>query len=177
MPWTNDKVKDALQLRYEQDELGALGMLGLPGSVSCAIFVEVGLTRSVVRAALAELEGCRAHQTALCGILCATRFKYGEEGELLPTTCGKCSAEDGFEHLVACVGLVLPEPSLGPTPTVAFPVKLAESAHQVHAGIPIPRRRATQREVELEMSRIDTSKQPSEPVEISLSGELSDGAH
>ena len=125
VPLMSDEIGELIRIGYEADELCAMRMMGERGSVSCGLYTRMGLTRDVVREAFAELSDCRARQVVLASIICATRFKYFEDGGPLRTTCGKCGEEDGFDHLLACERLAVPRPVKDPEPTAAFLVELA----------------------------------------------------
>ena len=138
IPLTADELKNEIKIRYETDELKAVQMLKGEASKASAIVLELGLTRDIVRQALARLEHDRAKQVVLCSILCATRFKYYEGGDLLNTSCAKCGKEDNFKHLLKCADLTAPAPRKNPEETINFLVELASRAQQIHNGIPIP---------------------------------------
>ena len=84
VPLTKDEVQEAIKVRYEKDELWVIRAMGQRSTRSAEIvFAQLGLTRDVIRQALEELAAIRAHQVALCNVLCATRFKlYSAEGLL-----------------------------------------------------------------------------------------------
>ena len=107
-----------------------------------------GLTRDIIKEAMANLADRRAWQVTQGGIACPTRLKFFEGGGLRRTRCGRCGAEDSFQRLLHCTGLILPEPSSGSEATVAFLVDLAHRASAIHKGIPIRRRPSEAEEIE-----------------------------
>ena len=144
IPLTNEEVQELVRIRYESDELAAIRMLRECQSVSSGIYLRLGLTRVVISETLKELAECekaRETQVVLCGIICATRFKFYEEGDLLATECKKCGEEDSFDHLLGCAQMPpVPIPGDDMEPTVQFLVELAKKARGINAGLPVPRR-------------------------------------
>ena len=61
-------------------------------------------------------------------IVCATRFKYYEAGDVLATSCKGCGEEASFRHLVKCANMTVPCPSTKLAPIVDFLVDLAKKA-------------------------------------------------
>ena len=137
---TSDELKNAIKIRYEIDELCALKLLRGEASQSTEIILTLGLTREIIRQALSRLEHDRAKQVVLSSILCATRFKYYESGELLATSCARCGEEDSFTHLLHCAGMRAPAPKTDPEEIIEFLTILTHRAHEINAGLPIPRR-------------------------------------
>ena len=140
LPLTTDEISELVRVRYEADELVAIGLLSRKASMAAGLYIGLGLTRHIVREASDALAGSRVQQVVLCGILCATRFKYFEGSGLLPPTCQKCGAQDSFVHLVGCVEMRPPAPSPEPEPMIEFLAELARRATRIHAGVPVPRR-------------------------------------
>ena len=68
IPLTKDEVKEAGRIWYESGELAGIGMLGVRGSVSAMGYLKLGLTRDILREALAKTGGSRILQTTLCRI-------------------------------------------------------------------------------------------------------------
>ena len=91
---TTEELKVAIRMRYESDELTAIRLLRFQESAFCATYIFLGLPRHVIREALSALACSRAQQVASRGTLCATRFKFSEDGGPLPTTRVKCGAKD-----------------------------------------------------------------------------------
>ena len=151
VPLTSGELHEKVRIRYESDELMLVGRMGRQVSVTCALYTRLGLTRDVIRRALAELSECRMQQVVLCSILCCTRFKYFEGRLLYPTVCQKCGGEDSFDHLTECVGLRPATPTEDPDPTVAFLAELARRAHAIHSGLPVPTREVTEGDLVLSM--------------------------
>ena len=172
---TTDKIGENIKIKYETDELNALRMMGRRGSVSATLYLRIGLTRGIIREAMTNLTSRRARQVALGGIICATRFKYFERAGLLKTTCGKCGAEDNFQHLLSCADLTFPEPSGDSEPTVAFLVDLAHRACAIHEGIPIPRRPKESEEIELSFTSSAREQGANEEAELSFTASESGG--
>ena len=137
---TSDEVKEAIQIRYAIDEGRAINMLRGQFSAASEVIMRLGLTREIIRQALERCDNDRARQVALCSIVCTTRFKYYEGRDLFATTCLKCGMRDSFEHLAACVGLVVPEPSGDPEDMLVFLTELARRALQINPGLPVPYR-------------------------------------
>ena len=54
------------------------------------------------------------------------------------TVCCKCGAADGFEHLLKCAGLAIPDRTGYPEPTIAFLIELARAAYVINPGVPEP---------------------------------------
>ena len=107
-------------------------------SVSGEIFQRIGLTRCIIERTLAELTHSRKEQTALCNIICATRFKYAQDGKLYPTVCRRRGRQETFQHMVKCANLKVPVPTEDPDPTIAFLKELAKSACKQGTARPIP---------------------------------------
>ena len=82
VPLPVEEVREHIKSRYEADELDAIRMLRNCASASSGIFLHLVLARAVVREALKELADDRVTQVVLCGVVCATRFKYYGKGRL-----------------------------------------------------------------------------------------------
>ena len=108
----------------------------------------LGLTRDLIRQTLDRLEHNRALQVTLSSILCTTRFKYYESGELLKTSCMRSGGEDSFQHMVGCVGLSAPLPTFDSDNIIDFLVDLTVRAHSMNPGLPKPRRDAQQSQLD-----------------------------
>ena len=80
IPLARNEVCNLIRLKQEEDELKVIKILECAHSVSGGIFQKIGLTRDIIKKALAELSRNRKEQTMLCSIICATRFKYVIEG-------------------------------------------------------------------------------------------------
>ena len=93
----------------------------------------------------------------------------GDRREIPRTTCRKCGAEDGFEHLLSCAGLEVPERTGGPAPTIECLVELARSAYRINPGRPDPRRPPAEIELDLD----PPSGGETELAELSFDGPLS----
>ena len=96
VPLSKDGVCNLIKLKHEEDEPKAIKMLEQGYSASGGIFQKIGLARPIIRQTLAELAYTRKYQTALCGIICATRYKYSTEGRLFPTVFGRCGQRNFF---------------------------------------------------------------------------------
>ena len=116
IPRTEEDVENAIIIRYQKNEIGAFSMMRGRLSQATTIVMELGLTRDIHRQAPSCLEDRRVLQVVPCTIVCATRFKYYEAGDLLTTSCARCGEEDSFHHLVKCADMTLPGPSADPTP-------------------------------------------------------------
>ena len=138
-PLTTDEVGETLKINHEKDELRAPRLMDSHGSAPCVLYIRLGLPRATTAMAFDALAGRRATQVVVGGVLWATRFKYFEQGGLLPTTCSRCGSEDGFDDLLRCAASSAPVPGADPEPTVASMVELARRAAAIHKGLPIPR--------------------------------------
>ena len=138
IPLTKDEITNLITIKYEEDELKAIKILDNANSASGGIFQQIGLTRHIIKQALNELSHSRKHQTALCGIICATRFKYAMPGGLFSTICKKCGHLDSLSHLLKCVNLTIPPSSEDIEPTVQFLKTLAIRARNINFAAPIP---------------------------------------
>ena len=145
-------------------------MMSKCGSVSCGVYVHMGLTRDIIKEAMAELAHRRTWQVELGGIIRATRFKYFEGRDLIPTTCGKCGQEDNFRHLLACFGLTTPVPSTNSESTIEVLAELARRAGAIHAGTPIPRRPTEAGEIELSQYPTPSERAEYEEYDLDLTG-------
>ena len=97
----------------------------------------------------------------LCGIICATRFKYFKEGILFPTECRRCGEVDSFVHLLRCTGMgPVPEPGVDSEPTVLYLAELARRACRIGPGLPLPKRGILAEDLSL---RMETSAEEEEP--------------
>ena len=59
IPLTKEETKERLRLKSERDELKGVAVLAPQGSISGNIFVELGLTRGVIKMAMRDLIGDR----------------------------------------------------------------------------------------------------------------------
>ena len=140
IPLTAEEVKEDVRIKYSIDEADAVKMLQSQDSTAAEVIIQLGLTREIIRQALAKLEQNRPQQVVLCSIVCTTRFKYFEAGKLLKTTCLACGLEDSFTHLVQCTGMRMPSLSMDPENVINFLVELSGRALKINAGLPRPRR-------------------------------------
>ena len=137
---TTEEVKECVQTRYAIDEARMINLLRGQLPQSAVVIMTLGLARALIRQTFEKLEQNRALQVTLSSILCTTRFKFYESGALLKTTCARCGGEDSFLHLVRCVGLSAPMPTIDPDNIIEFLVELTNRAHQMNPGLPIPKR-------------------------------------
>ena len=151
---TAGEVREALRVRYVADELTASRLLRERVSRSASGFMKMGLTRHIIRDELSELAGSRMQRAALCGIVCATGFKYFEGGGLLPTTRMRCEGMDSLGRLLECTGLQAPPPTGDPDPTEGFLAALARGASKIHTRILAPFREPTGGEAVLPMGTV-----------------------
>ena len=109
LPLTQEEIKTRIKTVFEQDEMRAIERLRDLGSTSCGIYLRLGLTRRTIKETLKRLPYCRPLQVTLCSIICATRFKFYENGRLLSTVCQRKESGmvDNFDHLIDCTGLRL----------------------------------------------------------------------
>ena len=142
VPLTKSEVKSLVQERHNKDEIVALRILATLESESTAIIVKLGLTREMVKAALAGLQTSHSDQINLLRVLCGTRYKYPYLGILLPTQCPntrngrECNEEDSFDHMVSCYKLQVP-PS-GDPGNIDFLIGMAKSTAPGTPGGPRP---------------------------------------
>ena len=73
---TAGKTQGDVRIRYEASDVVDFWLTGLRPSVSCTFYARLGLTRDVLRKALAELGDRRGLRVMLCSILRYSRFKY-----------------------------------------------------------------------------------------------------
>ena len=81
-PPTIGGVKAALKIKYSIDELHAIGVLQSLPPTAANVIMEFAFTRDVIRKALGNLGRCRKQQLVMRPILCATRLKFYEAGDL-----------------------------------------------------------------------------------------------
>ena len=107
LPLTTAESKDLIQERVERDEIRAMGRLVGLGSLSATIVMCLGLTRSVIKEALAQLSHDRHLQVTLRSILGATRFKILVRGRVYHVECPHTMLymQDSFGHLLECFPL------------------------------------------------------------------------
>ena len=91
LPWTVEEAKAHLGRRYEYDEKNFTNRMQGEGSIASRILGHFQLTRTIVKSAFNSMRFKRAAQVVLGGLVCATRFKYHDEGgNLLPALCPFC---------------------------------------------------------------------------------------
>ena len=73
-PLTAEGLPEKVRICYESDELRPIGPIGRQVSVTCTLYTRLGLTRDVIRRALAELLERRGRQVAPRSILHYNRF-------------------------------------------------------------------------------------------------------
>ena len=149
---TKEEVNNLIKLRREEDELKVVKVLEHGCSVSGGIFQKIGLTGHTIKQALAELSRSRIEQTALRSVICATHFKFAQEGKLYPTKCDRCGQRDSFLHMVACTGVRLPEPSEDPDPTIKFLKEIARKVSETGHARPSPFLEPTGQHLDLDLS-------------------------
>ena len=153
IPLTGEEVKSRLQLKYELDEKKAIRMLADIGSVSCGIYSSWNLNREVISRALKLLCFSRKCQTMLSSVICATRFKFLEEGRRIPTRCRNPNCIqpgcfDDIRHLLLCHDLKLPQE--GDEEMIEFLTLLATKTTVGNPGIPTPAAMHYELELDLE---------------------------
>ena len=75
LPLSTEEIKGLIQERVEKGEIKATGRLAGLGSSSAAITMYLGVTRNVIKKALAQLSHDRHLQVTVTSNLGATRFK------------------------------------------------------------------------------------------------------
>ena len=115
IPLSIDEIKEGVHCRFEMDEAKFVALLERCASVSYSIFRAFRITRTLIRDVLDALGHNRAIQVTFRSIICATRFKYFHQGNLLPTLCQKCGAIDSFQHLLHCTEMNNIPPYAGAT--------------------------------------------------------------
>ena len=91
-PWTVEELGERLTPRYESDERRFCGALQVGGSLACRVYDTLGLDRSLLKVFLRRLQADRRYRAVLCGVVCASRFKFFEASRLLPGDLIQCSA-------------------------------------------------------------------------------------
>ena len=105
---TQQEIKEQLKKKQEEVETLAIGILAsrdVKASLSCRIYLELGLSREGVKIILKSLEKNRHLQATMGNLLGATRFKTVENGLLVMTECPKCKKIDSWEHHKICYGI------------------------------------------------------------------------
>ena len=132
LPWTTEEVSQRVEARYEGDERRFIGALQTGGSVACRIYAELRLDRTLMKELMRRLHADRRHQAVLCGIVCASRFKFFEASKLLPVACQKCGSVDSLEHLLECTAMG--EPPMERKALVEYLVRLTYKAAEGYTG-------------------------------------------
>ena len=96
IPLAKEEVRARVAVRFERDEMRALGLLESRSSVSSGIFRILGLHRNLMKKVLKELTFSRPLQTTFCSIACATKFKYFKGKTLWTTKCKSCGERDSI---------------------------------------------------------------------------------
>ena len=140
LPWTTEEYKKQLRKKYKEGEREAIGFLAAQGSDASMIFCRLRLTREIIKETLRRLQNHRKRQTALAGILCATRFKFfTKKGSLLKVKCANnCGEVETFDHLLQCNGLCIPEDTEDVEKWINFLWHMATRASKTLKVIPEP---------------------------------------
>ena len=131
----------------------AVSQLRSCGSVAADIMLRLGLTRGLIKSAFKQLANSRPLQSTLSSLVCATRFKFYEQGRLLPTRCraANCGMVGGFDHLQECtgVGIMKDEDKQNEEKVCQYSEELVYHAYAVNPGYPVPIRTDEEGELEL----------------------------
>ena len=140
IPLKQVEIKELILEKFHNDELATVELLRRAGSAAAEVFTKLRLTREIIKTVLKELQGDRKLQVVFSNVVCATRFKFFEGGELLDTVCPKpgCGSVDSLEHLLSCT-----EMSTAPEEReelIAYLVELTVAACPEGSNVPVPDR-------------------------------------
>ena len=131
-------MKAHLKRRYLEDEKKVLGILAMEGSGAGRVHIELGLTRSLIKATMKSLAFSRKLQVTFANISCGTFFKcYNKDSVRLNVQCPICPEICTLSHLRCHLSVQLPH-SGDEEELVEYLARLVKSADPKLRLLPIP---------------------------------------